>query len=450
MHSLLHKPVIILFFLASLISSVARSQDVDRKRLDIYYIKLPYQRLPEDVATYFVNIKPMNSNWGNSLGNIYDAETVKLNGYHRLPDATDADLVVESEVINSLVFEKATERTAELTYRKDKNSPTITYIAYYYTISYYTPKMHYRIVTKAGKVITDGFLGGVLQSFQYGSTDYSNYFSSGYPLASSWKNAKSAEMASRERDGFTSGLNYLAGTCLAYCMYPAKVDYSVRYVDERKGRSVYADLTEAKDLYVEAVQSMKNDKIVMVNKLITPDYETRKETMKKAIAIWEKALEQANFEDKKARIDSKVGRHLYYNLAQAYLWMNDFDKAREYAQGRKKDVGSWDKNFLSGIAELSALIDDRAKRQEANKWRTVLLTDPEVYVYKDPATRMQEKEAAAKLAMETQMQLKAHIADSIAAARGSKTKVASSKAKAPVKAASAAKTSVVKKSTIKE
>ncbi len=355
--------------------------------------------------------------------------------------------MIEAETINDLIFDKAEEQRSEQTYKRDKNSPEIKYIAYTYYVTYFTPKVHYRMFTKSGKTIAEGFIGGAASSMEYGSINYSNYFSNSYALSSAWRNNKYGLMAGRERDAYTAAINFLQSSTLSYCMYPTTVDFSVRYVDEKKGRTVYADLLQARDYYLDAVSTIRNDQITLINKLIQSDYISRKETMNKAIAIWEKALAEADFDNKKARIDSKVGRHLYYNLALAYLWIDDFAKAKEYAQGRKKDLGSWDKNLLSGIRDLSALIDDRALRQDANKSRTLLLSDSNVYVYKDPATRLREKEEALKAQVALQESLKAARLDSLA-----RSKKGTAKSKAGVKGTATAsansKTKPASKATV--
>jgi len=303
--------------------------------------------------------------------------------------------------VNDLIFDKVSEQKSEYKYKKDKNSPEIPYVAYTYYASYYTPKVRFSVRTRKGEVIKEGYIGGEQNGMHYGNTNYGDHFSNSYSLAAAWRNDKNGLMAEKEREGLALALNSLQGTCLSHCMYITKVDFSVRFVDEKKGKTVYADLREAKDYYLEAIALIANDKIHMINKLVQPDYVVRKEIMQKAIALWEKALAEADYDNKKARIDARVARHLYYNLALGYLWIDDFAKAKEYAQGRKKDVGSWDKNFLAGIKSLSSAIDDRTVRHEANQWRSLLLADSNVYVYKDPATRMKEQEEAiAKMKVE--------------------------------------------------
>ena len=437
------QPTIWMLLITTAMHNFATGQDIDRKSVVITYVRMPLKTLPADVSTYFVQVKPRSSGWNNSLGNVYDAEQFRFNGYYRLPDAGDADQLVETEVINDLVFDKADERTAQLSYKKDKNSPEIKYTAYYYYVTYYTPKIHYRLYTKAGKPVADGVVGGALTGFDFGSTDYNNYLSNSYALAAAWRSEKFGLMAKSERSAFESAMTGLQGYCLSFSMVPSRTGYSVRYVDEKKGRHEYDDLLQARDYFLEAVAMLGNDKIALVNKLIQPDYNRRKDTMQKAIDLWEKALSQADFDNKKARIDSKVGRHLYYNLALAYLWIDDFAKAREYAQGRKKDVGSWDKNLLSGIRDLSALIDDQAARQEANKGRRVMLADSSEYVYKDPATRQREQEERAKADLARLESEKAARADSMKRASKSAPRNAVAKKTAAPKKTTSAKPAAV-------
>lgn len=54
--------------------------------------------------------------------------------------------------------------------------------------------------------------------------------------------------------------------------------------------------------------------------------------IEKGIGIWEEALEENNPYDNKSRVNKKVTALLYANLAEAYLWINDFDSSETYIQ----------------------------------------------------------------------------------------------------------------------
>ena len=49
--------------------------------------------------------------------------------------------------------------------------------------------------------------------------------------------------------------------------------------------------------------------------------------MNSAIVVWNKALEELDLADKKARINNKIGAALYINLGLAYTLINEFDNA---------------------------------------------------------------------------------------------------------------------------
>jgi hypothetical protein len=60
-----------------------------------------------------------------------------------------------------------------------------------------------------------------------------------------------------------------------------------------------------------------------------------KSKLDEAIQIWMAALEESTPSIKKSRINDKVTALLYVNIAEAYLWMNEFDEADTYIQKAK-------------------------------------------------------------------------------------------------------------------
>jgi len=63
---------------------------------------------------------------------------------------------------------------------------------------------------------------------------------------------------------------------------------------------------------------------------LTEDYEkvAAKAKINEAIAIWEKALLESDVQNKKARIDEEVTYITYLNLIEAYIFVDDFSKAK--------------------------------------------------------------------------------------------------------------------------
>ncbi|MCU0447967.1 MAG: hypothetical protein MUE85_23960, partial [Microscillaceae bacterium] len=139
----------------------------------------------------------------------------------------------------------------------------------------------------------------------------------------------------------------------------------------------YTEINRAKDLAMEAIQTYKTDRVAPVDKLVQPDYEARRTKMKEAIGIWEKALKEYDPEAKKAGINEKVARELYFNLSKAYLWIDDFAKAEENYQIRKNEF----KQIIdagSGLNKYAKFLDDHKRRYLQNSWRDVYINDGEV------------------------------------------------------------------------
>jgi hypothetical protein len=81
--------------------------------------------------------------------------------------------------------------------------------------------------------------------------------------------------------------------------------------------------------------------------------------LKKATELWETALKESNMTDKKARINEKVTVATIQNVAEAYMWLNDFNTAEMYLNklmimdisGRDKKNAEKNREFLKSQRE---------------------------------------------------------------------------------------------------
>lgn len=378
----------LLFVMFSVVTLSAFSQDIDRHKFTVSYVKLPSKKLPQDVETYKASISSIETSWGNTIGSEYDIDGIALHGYHKIVDEDVPDLRIEITPVRELEFDKVKAGVDEQTYKASKNSPTITYFAHYYTVFYISPQIQVKLVTRNGTIVEEFKMGGAETKTTFGNFDYTNHYRSESVLSNAWASAKLNFLAASEKTTYKSAVGAVPGYLLSYCLNKVLSEpFSIRYVDERK-KNDYADLREAKTLFLEGVAFVNKDHIASINKLLQPEYEKRKEIIKKAIAIWEKTLAEADYENKKARIDQKVAKHITYNLALAYFWIDDFGKAKEYLQARKEDVSKkWAlDNTIAGIKELANLIDQHENLFKLNEWRKLMYTDPQPYVYKKKET----------------------------------------------------------------
>lgn len=89
------------------------------------------------------------------------------------------------------------------------------------------------------------------------------------------------------------------------------------------------------------------------------------ETLKNAIPIWESEIAQKNLGDKKSRINRKIATSIYGNLTLAYMYLNDFEKAKEYSKEYLKLANmAGDQAIPERARAIYYLVNDRADRYE--------------------------------------------------------------------------------------
>ena len=125
----------------------------------------------------------------------------------------------------------------------------------------------------------------------------------------------------------------------------------VGYVKNKKGE--YDDLEEAKDFAVSGYQASVDD-----------NDEAAKSDVEQAVKVWEKALNESDLEDRKARIDEKVTTMIHFNLLVAYMYLNNFDACQKTFDALDKLKLSYTEKQV--VEDLKAQFDDIKKRHEIN------------------------------------------------------------------------------------
>ncbi|MCX6256771.1 MAG: hypothetical protein NTW49_02560 [Bacteroidia bacterium] len=87
--------------------------------------------------------------------------------------------------------------------------------------------------------------------------------------------------------------------------------------------------------------------------------------LQSSITIWENAMKESNPKDKKARVNEEITIATVFNLAEAYMWTNDFTKAKLiFAKSSTLDLS---RKENKRIDELKLMIDELKLRYEANQ-----------------------------------------------------------------------------------
>lgn len=95
----------------------------------------------------------------------------------------------------------------------------------------------------------------------------------------------------------------------------------------------------------------------------TRDRKNAHAKLNEAIGIWKKALTESNLSDNKARINDKITAMLFCNIAEAYMWMSNFDEAEQFIN---KAINSGEMKFKNRAKDLQASLNDMRVRWNAN------------------------------------------------------------------------------------
>lgn len=132
-----------------------------------------------------------------------------------------------------------------------------------------------------------------------------------------WKTLQQQELTS-----ILSNINNIVND---KCGFPTKTYATEVYtVKKHKGHN-YSDLIDA---YTKA----KSGYDLIYKDLSKSDAKSK---LQQAVSVWENALAESDMNDGKSRINEKVTALIYVNLAEAYLWMDDWSTADSYIQKAK-------------------------------------------------------------------------------------------------------------------
>lgn len=196
------------------------------------------------------------------------------------------------------------------------------------------------ILNNAGEIIYEKVKAGItdLSSGKYSSSK------SAFDKLKSERNSFTKNVTTNELGTLLRDVNNQVG-------YPVK-SVSIKTAIIKAKKHNYDDYDAAFELF------KKGYEVVAANEEAVED---ATEHFTAAIAGFEKMLEEADVENKKARVNEKVATVLYLNIALSYGMMRDYDKAIEYfTKGQKLN-----KNFGAMNTGINTM-KSRKKRLEAN------------------------------------------------------------------------------------
>lgn len=122
-------------------------------------------------------------------------------------------------------------------------------------------------------------------------------------------------------------------------------------IKDKKG--VYTQINECSLTFAKGIQYLSTE----------DSYSKGTGIIKELIPVYESQLKEYDPTNKKARINKNIAQALYLNLAQAYIWTNDYEKANNCIIEYNIINPKKNKKY---IIELKAFLDDQEIRFKAN------------------------------------------------------------------------------------
>ena len=326
----------ILLILAIVMLISAQAQKAKFQNVTFTSMHYPLSPLSINIKTYSVNVS--NTSTRIKIGEDREREYLVLEGFERVsPDKADIMLNFELYGVQTNADVLSKEETSKVDGKDVKKT-------YYYHQVISTSSSKFSIVDKAGNVIYNQ----MMQGKDYENISQSSYFNTKAEAEADYNKKKGGIINSSDNATVGNVMSAIKNYMNNHYGY-YKINLSATIATGKGKDFDYSDADQALAKYEEGVSLYNAGNQEGYNKIAM-----------ECIEIWKKMLEEYNPEDKKARISKKNADVFYYNISNAYLYMNEFDKAIEYInKGLEVDNSVFVKAMIPDIK-------DRKNRYEKN------------------------------------------------------------------------------------
>ena len=378
--------------LAALAFITANAQNVKRESVQVEYISRPSEPLPAGVTTYNVVVNQSYRDqfeaelqqWEIDTQLAQETYAAEMEAYNakgtgakileralldekkpqlvlpRKPVATER--IFEPGIISSKIDMQGMTRT--------EGGATVTIEIQYFegsapedgqqeikdkegNVSYkYYRSMKYRQPVRVTLQLPDGSIA--IDEVLTSSEDFTTYTSDKYTSKSALNKAWNQ----------TSVNNRLSQRSVEAGCIAINSILNDRFCFSKKTRpmTIYHAKTKKKVDYTDLNNAALDMKMAMEKYIDRP--EEAAEGIRACVAVWERVLTEADFENKKARINRKMAGLLYLNLINANIWLEDYDRVDAlFDEMRRLDT----KKSAEGTADgLDTFSEDQRRRKEIN------------------------------------------------------------------------------------
>jgi tetratricopeptide (TPR) repeat protein len=165
---------------------------------------------------------------------------------------------------------------------------------------------------------------------------------------------------------------------LASALFFSYVPHTVEVLYPKDKNQNYTDLEKAATIAAEGYEGLKDN----------ADDKEAQSKLRQAISIWEKALTESTPDTKNSRINKKVTLAISENTGRAYMYLMEFDKAKEIV----KKALNLEKNFSNNATQrresLLSYIKENKKGYDLNKETPVNLNVTKIMIKQHPASEI--------------------------------------------------------------
>ncbi len=226
---------------------------------------------------------------------------------------------------------------------------------YYYKIEYTSPDAFVRIKNEADEVVYMEKTSNKVSDYDYFGKNECYFLEA--ILESAYKKMKDSNdsmiVANEESAMYKKAQDFVKESL---SFYYQDENIEVYYIKDSKEYQ-YPELEKAANTAVEGYTSLKNNYSAQEGK----------DKLLSAVQVWEKTVEEKDLNDKKARINRRIAGRLYHNIAIAYAYCQDFEKALVSINAGLAMYPGTSNNFTVLCESLRSRLYDQKKYFDMNK-----------------------------------------------------------------------------------
>jgi len=310
---------------------VAQKVDLDAEPLSVHYTSLPLKPFPAEYQTYSATLSANPSDLpAIGLSERFFTDNLKVSGFKKVKEGGNFNL----ELNMSDYRQAGGESKTNVTQQKDRSGKMMEVKTYYY-VANYEHALTLRVKDQEGKKVDE-------RTWLYGTRTFkSREFNTTADLNDYLRASLGRDIAVDDQKGMTAAMKEIYQYLNTQFGYYDAAEKPVLWILDSEKHPDYPGFQQALSTARSALATMKADQpLDSVRLLLQP-----------AIAYFDQQKDKYNPEEKAQR---KLKYACLFNLSVLHFWIENLDKAAEYANGviANDYDGKDGKRLLEAVTDL--------------------------------------------------------------------------------------------------